>query len=130
MSLSRTLVAGISGALAVGLFAATSLAADIIGDWNKAAAPPAPELKEVTIEPATTALLFLDIMKQGCSARPSCVEKVPNMIRLHDQARAKNMLVWYSLVGANGKATPDDIMDPKLNRVTANGSVKAGRTSS
>src|SRR5262245_24512194 len=41
MSLSRTLVAGISGALAVGLFAATPLAADNIADVNKAAAPPA-----------------------------------------------------------------------------------------
>ena len=96
------------------LLAAPAGAADIIADWGKAAPPPAPELKDVTIDPATTALLFLDIMKQGCSARPSCVEKVGNMKRLHDQARAKNMVVWYSLVGSNGKATPDDIMDPAI----------------
>jgi nicotinamidase-related amidase len=24
------------------------------------------------------------------------------------------MVVWYSLVGSNGKATPDDIMDPAI----------------
>ena len=102
-----------AGTLLVALIASPS-AADIISDWGKAVAPPAPELKEVMIDPATTALLFLDIMKAGCGARPSCVEKVPNMVRLHDSARAKNMLVWYSLVGSDGKATPDDIMDARI----------------
>ena len=33
---------------------------------------------------------------------------------MHDEARAHNMVVWYSLVGSNGKATPDDIMDPAI----------------
>ena len=88
--------------------------ADVISDWDKAVAPPPPELKEVTVEPSTTALLFLDIMKAGCSARPRCIAAVPNMKRLHDEARAHNMVVWYSLVGSNGKATPDDIMDPAI----------------
>ena len=105
--------AAIAAVVAVGL-SASPVAADIIDDWNKAVAPPPPELKEVTVDPATTALLFLDIMKAGCTARPSCVEKVPNMVRLHDAARAKNMVVWYSLVGAGGKATPDDVMDARI----------------
>jgi nicotinamidase-related amidase len=91
-----------------------SLAGDIIADWNTAAAPPPPELKEVTVDPATTALLFLDIMKGNCASRPRCVAAVPAMIKLHDAARAKNMVLWYSLVGSNGKATPDDIMDPAI----------------
>src|SRR4029077_11165476 len=47
-------------------------------------------------------------------ARPRCVAAVPNMKRLHDQARAHNMVVWYSLVGAGGQATPDDIVDPAI----------------
>src|SRR5579862_2466800 len=85
--------------------------ADVISDWTTAVAPPPPELKEVTVDPSTTALLFLDIMKGGCTARPRCVAEVPNFKRLHDDARAHNMVVWYSLVGSNGKATPDDIMD-------------------
>ena len=88
--------------------------ADVISDWNTAVAPPPPELKEVTVDPSTTALLFLDIMKAGCTARPRCVAAVPNMKRLHDEARAHNMVIWYSLVGSNGKATPDDIMDPAI----------------
>jgi nicotinamidase-related amidase len=88
--------------------------ADVISDWSTAVAPPAPELKEVTVEPSTTALLLLDIMKAGCGARPRCVAAMPNIKRMHDEARAHTMVVWYSLVGSNGKATPDDIMDPAI----------------
>jgi nicotinamidase-related amidase len=112
MTASRFATA-VGGALLVGLIGSPS-SADIISDWNTAVAPPPPELKEVTVDPSTTALLFLDIMKGGCTARPRCVAAVPNMKRLHDEARAHNMVVWYSLVGSNGKATPDDIMDAAI----------------
>jgi nicotinamidase-related amidase len=105
--------AAASGALLVALAGSPSVA-DVISDWNTVVAPPPPELKEVTVDPSTTALLFLDIMKGGCTARPRCVAEVPNMKRLHDEARSRNMVVWYSLVGSNGKATPDDIMDPAI----------------
>ncbi len=102
------------GAALVAAFAAAPSRADVIADWAQAVAPPAPELKQVAIDPATTAVLFLDIMKAGCSARPRCVAAMPNLIKIHDAARAKNMVVWYSLVGSNGKATPDDVMDPAI----------------
>src|ERR1700676_5768395 len=105
--------AAAAGTLLIAALGSPSVA-DVISDWSTAVAPPAPELKEVTVDPATTALLFLDIMKAGCTARPRCVAAVPNMKRLHDAARAHHMVVWYSLVGSNGKATPDDIMDPAL----------------
>jgi nicotinamidase-related amidase len=108
---SRFAAAG--GALLVALLGSPSVA-DVISDWNTAVVPPPPELKEVMVDPSTTALLFLDIMKGGCTARPRCVAAVPNMKRLHDEARSHNMVVWYSLVGSNGKATPDDIMDPAI----------------
>jgi hypothetical protein len=101
-----------AGALVVALFGSPSVA-DVISDWNSAVAPPPPELKEVTVDPSTTALLFLDIMKGNCTARPRCVAAMPNLKRLHDEARAHNMVVWYSLVGSNGKATPDDIIGPR-----------------
>jgi len=53
-------------------------------------------------------------MKAGCSARPRCLAAVPAMKRVNEAARAHNMLVWYSLVGSNGKATPDDVVDPAI----------------
>src|SRR6202045_3685776 len=105
--------AAAGGTLIIARLASPSVA-DVISEWSKAVAPPPPELKEVTVEPATTALLFLDMMKGNCSARPRCVAAVPNIKRLHDEARAHNMVVWYSLVGVDGKATPDDIMDPAI----------------
>ena len=111
---STHLAAAAAGALIAVALAPPSLAGDVVADWSTAVAPPPPELKEVTVDPATTALLFLDIMKGGCTARPRCVAAVPNMKRLHDAARAHNMVVWYSLVGSNGKATPDDIMDAAI----------------
>jgi nicotinamidase-related amidase len=106
-------------AIAIALLLASfgsAFSADIISDWNKAATPPPPELKDVTIDPATTGLLLLDIMKENCGVRPRCAAAVPAMTRLHDEARARNMVVWYSLVGSNGKATPEDVMDPKIKR--------------
>src|SRR5271154_6950430 len=93
---------------------ASPAVADVISDWSTAVAPPPPELKDVTVDPSTTALLLLDIMKVGCTARPRCVAAMPTIKRMHDEARAHNMVVWYSLVGANGEAPPDDIMDAAI----------------
>ena len=105
--------AAAAATLLIGALASPSVA-DVISDWSTAVVPPPPELKEVTVDPATTALLFLDMMKVNCNARPRCVAIVPNLKRLNEQARAHNMVVWYSLVGSNGKATPDDVVDPAI----------------
>jgi nicotinamidase-related amidase len=94
---------------------ATPAIADIISSWNSAVTPPAPQLKEVTIDPSTTALLLLGLMKENCGAQPRCVAVVPNIKRVHDMARAHNMVVWYALVAENGgKGTPEDVVDPAI----------------
>ena len=93
-------------------FSALPLAADILEDWSAVKPPPAPELKPVTLEGATTALLILDMMKMNCGARPRCVASVPKVRKLHDAARAAGAMVWYSFVGSDGKATPADQIDP------------------
>jgi nicotinamidase-related amidase len=114
MTTSRFAVAAAAAGAVLAASLGSPSVADVISDWGKAVVPPPPEVKEVTVEPATTALLFLDMMKVNCNARPRCVAIVPNLKRLHDQARAHNMVVWYSLVGSNGKATPDDVVDPAI----------------
>ncbi|PYU33271.1 MAG: hypothetical protein DMG31_09330 [Acidobacteria bacterium] len=101
--------AAAAGALIIA-FAASSAATDILNDWDTVKPPPKPELKAVTLEPSTTALLILDMMKQNCGARPRCVATVPNVKRLHDAARAAGAMVWYSFVGA-GQPTPADMVD-------------------
>src|SRR6266700_4807994 len=108
----RTLLRGAAtaaGALIIA-FAASSAAADILDDWATVKPPPQPELKAVTLEGSTTALLILDMMKAGCGARPRCVATIPNVKRLHDAARTAGAMVWYSFVGA-GQPTPADMID-------------------
>lgn len=110
----RTLLRGAAAATVTILiaFAASSLAADILDDWAAVKAPPPVEVKPVTLDGPTTALLILDMMKMNCGARPRCVASVPNVKRLHDAARAAGAVVWYSFVGSDGKATPADQIDP------------------
>ena len=112
----KTLLRGAaSAALAIVIaFAASSISADILDDWSAVKPPPAPELKPVTLDGSTTALLILDMMKMNCGARPRCVASVPNVKKLHDAARAAGAMVWYSFVGSDGKATPADQIDPAL----------------
>jgi len=97
--------------LAVSLCAVSAAADDIVDDWAKVKPPAPPELKPVTLEASTTALLIMDMMKGVCSARPRCMASIPNVKRLHDAARAAGAMVWYSLVGAEGKTTPADVID-------------------
>src|SRR5579862_6137914 len=92
--------------------AASSFAADIFDDWANVKAPPPIELKPVKVDGPTTALLILDMMKMNCGARPRCVASVPNVKKLHDAARAAKVMVWYSFVGSDGKATTADQIDP------------------
>jgi nicotinamidase-related amidase len=103
--------AAAAGALLIA-FAASSSAADILDDWATVKLPPKPELKPVTLEGSTTALLILDMMKVNCGTRPRCVATIPNVKRLHDAARTAGAMVWYSLVGSNGMPTPADVIDP------------------
>ena len=93
------------GALMMAL--AAHSATDIIDDWATVKPPPAPELKPVTLDGSTTALLILDMTKTGsCSTRPRCQATLPNVKRLYDAARAAGAMLWYS-VGAD--STPEDI---------------------
>jgi nicotinamidase-related amidase len=80
----------------------------IIDDWSTVQAPKPPELKPVTLDPKTTALLVLDFVKQTCNneRRPRCVSSVPKVQTLLNLARAKGASVVYSITTA---ATPADI---------------------
>jgi nicotinamidase-related amidase len=85
---------------------------DITTEWATVKPPPVPELKPATVDAKTTALLILDFMKTNCGVRPRCASTVPNVKKLLDEARAHDMMVFYSLVGGN--ATPDGMVDQGL----------------
>jgi len=86
---------------------ATAVAQTIVDKWTSVPAPPSPQLKPVTVDPKTTALLMLDFMKQNCGKRPACVASLPAMKKLLLAARAAKAQVIYSIVA---NSTTADVM--------------------
>jgi nicotinamidase-related amidase len=93
-----------------------SSAQTIINEWSSVKAPPPPELKGVTIDPKTTALLMLDFVKQTCNdkVRPRCLATLPAAKQLLTEARTKNVLVVYSIVAGG-------VIGDTLTEVAPNG---------
>ncbi len=99
-----------AAALALAFVAFTALTAqagNIVEEWASVKAPAAPELKAVTVDPKTTALLMLDFMNQNCAQRPRCVASVPAMKKLLEAARAAKATVVYSIIA---NSTPADVI--------------------
>jgi isochorismate hydrolase len=86
--------------VAVLSYAAPSQAKTIIDEWRSVKAPPAPALKNVTLDPKTTALLVMDLLKQTCNeqARPRCVASLPKIAKLIAEARANGVMLIYTTV--------------------------------
>src|SRR5580658_1338996 len=93
--------------------AAPALAGDITGEWANVTPPPAPELKQVTVDPKTTALLVLDFGKNNCGVRPRCLANVPNVKKLIDEARTHDMMVAYILPGQDAAGLVDQSLAPR-----------------
>ncbi|HKT17008.1 MAG TPA: isochorismatase family protein [Stellaceae bacterium] len=98
----------VSIGLAAGFAASAAQAGTIIDDWSKVKVEPAPQLKEVTVDPKTTALLMLDFIPPICNekVRPRCVASLPAMKQMLERARTAHATVIFSTAG---KATPKDI---------------------
>ncbi|HEY3306161.1 MAG TPA: cysteine hydrolase [Candidatus Binatia bacterium] len=91
------------------IIAACGSAQTIIDEWGTVKPPAAPELKPVTLDAKTTALLVLDFVKQGCNneRRPRCVASAPKVQGLLKQARSNKATVIYSVTTSS---TPADIL--------------------
>ena len=117
---------GCAAALAIATaFAAPAFAGDITTEWTSVKLPPLPELKPVTVDPKTTALLVLDFMRANCGQRPRCVAAVPSVKKLIDAARAHNMHISFNLTGQNPKI--EDMADPSLAPKAGEHLIKNGR---
>jgi nicotinamidase-related amidase len=99
-------------------------AMDITKEWATVKPPPVPELKPATVDPKTTALLVLDLMKTNCGVRPRCASTVAPVKKLVDEARAHNMMVFYTVVGTT--PTPEGMVDPGLAPRTGEWVVRGG----
>jgi nicotinamidase-related amidase len=95
-------VAGVLAAV-TGLIIPAAQAGSVIDEWATVKAPPPPELKAVSIDPATTALIVMDISTQSCTVekRPRCVATLPKVQKLISEARAKGVFVLYTLAGTS-----------------------------
>jgi len=73
--------------------------ATIIDEWKTVPLPSAPPLKQVLIDPKTTAFLILDIQLPMCGVaqRPRCATSVPKIADFLIQARVRSMPVVFSL---------------------------------
>ena len=104
---------------AVLAYAAPAPAQTIIDEWSSVKAPPAPALKEVTVDPKTTALLVMDLVKQLCNEenRPRCIASLPKIAGLLAAARAKGVMVIYTLVSSPSITIADPLpaVAPKGN---------------
>ena len=82
----------------------------VIDEWATAKLPAAPALKPAKIVPGETALLVMDFTNQTCSQqrRPRCAVSVPKVLKLVNEARAKGVLIIYSV--AVPKSVPGDIV--------------------
>lgn len=91
------------------LFVSTPFAGDIISEWENVTVPNVPEIQSVTVDPTSTALLILDIEERTCNQerRPRCLDTVPHIAGVLEQARAEKMMVVYSLTR---KGTPRTIL--------------------
>jgi nicotinamidase-related amidase len=99
----------LAGLAAAATLAVAPLAAQtIVDEWASVKAPAPIELKTVKVDPRTTALLVLDLIKQTCNAerRPRCLASLPKVEKFLAEARAKGMPVVHSIVAS---ATVADI---------------------
>lgn len=121
MSRLRILLAAVA---AVTLCALPATAQTIVDEWSNVKAPPAPQLKSVTLEPKTTALLVMDLIKQACNeqARPRCVASIPKIAKLIGAARAKGVFIVYTIFPSpNPAAFPNPVIGDTLPGVAPKG---------
>ena len=102
--------------VAVSSYAAPSSAETIVDEWPNVKAPPPPQLKSVTLNPKTTALLVIDLIKQTCNekSRPRCVASIPRVERFLAAARASGVIVIYTLFPS---PAPDRFPNPVIGDV-------------
>jgi len=98
-------LAGVATALS-GAAIPAARSRNIIDEWSQVKAPPPPTLQTVRIDPASTALIVMDISMRTCSTahRPACAASLPAIARLVREARASGVLVLYSLIGHDNRS--------------------------
>jgi nicotinamidase-related amidase len=100
-------------------------AGTIIDDWASVKAEAAPELKPVTIDPKTTAVLVMDLVKGSCNneRRPRCVASIPALAKFLNDARAKDVTIINTVAGTGTVADVLSEVAPKAGEAVLTGTV-------
>jgi len=112
--------------LAVATAAAAPASARTVLDQWRAVQPPAqPEVQPVSVNPATTAYLVLDMQANICNVerRPHCVDAVAPMADFLSRARAAGMPVVYSATPTAARSDILASLAPKDSDPIVNASV-------
>jgi nicotinamidase-related amidase len=99
------------------VYAAPAPAQTIIQEWSSVKAPQAPEVKAVTLDPKTTAIMVMDFVKQTCNSdrRPRCVASIPKIEKLIAAARAQGVMLISTTVPPVPIADTLPAVAPKAN---------------
>jgi nicotinamidase-related amidase len=121
--LRRRLVLPLAAVIAAFGYAGPTVAQTIIDEWQNIKAPPPPELKSVTLEPKTTALLVMDLIKQLCNEqnRPRCVASIPKVAKLLAAARDSGVTVVYTIVPSVGPNAPPPVIGDTIPAIAPKG---------
>ena len=69
--------------------------------------PPTPDPVSVSLDPASTALLVMDVTEEIGGRQPNCRAMLPNIISLLAKARAAGLFVAYTSGGGGGSPLAD-----------------------
>jgi nicotinamidase-related amidase len=110
----RSLLLGTALVLLTTGLAGAVQAQAVTDEWSSVKLPEAPEVKPVTIDPKTTALIVMDFNKAGCSQerRPRCVVDLPHVAELLKAAREHHVFVIHTLAGTTTVADIPDMVKP------------------
>jgi nicotinamidase-related amidase len=91
----------------------TATSGTVIDQWQSAKAPPAPTIVPVTIDPAKTAFLLLDFLREVCtpSFRPRAADALPKLQAFLNESRKRGMTVVHTTTSASTVALGSDLAD-------------------
>jgi nicotinamidase-related amidase len=98
-SLLRITALSVAFAWLPGPLVRPAIGQNIVDEWKSVQVPPPPELKKVTVEPKTTALLVMGFVVDSCNfqRRPRCAATIPQVKKLLVEARAHGVFVMHSV---------------------------------
>lgn len=85
----------------------------VIDEWQSVKAPEAPKIFAVTVNPAKTAFLLLDFLRDVCtpSFRPRAAAALPRLQAFINEARKSGMTVVHTTTSASTVALGSDLAD-------------------